>query len=153
MKNLIIVFLSVFISNILISQDREKTLDVYGSTKNGSSFIKEATIEISKDGEDYEELKSNIKGDFDFVLAGSGEFLVKATKDGYHDRFIVFNTQSTSKRDYKTETFDFNLKLYKIDEELPEGALNIPVITYNAKSRNFQLSDWIQSQESFTAIE
>lgn len=75
-------------------------------------------------------------------MVGEGNYVVKAFKVGYHDRYMLFSTH-VGEKGYKSKSYDFELQFYSKDKDAPAKSLEIPVISYDAGKRNFEYSEML----------
>ena len=113
-------------------------LKVEGTSINRNGTLSNVIIEVYKDGEPYTETQADRSGKFELLFHGEGNYVVRASKEGYHDRYILFNTYAGEKG-YKKEKYDFSLELFKLKDKGVTTAKvqEIPLIEFNPDKRNF----------------
>ena len=127
---------------LCFAQKKEGTLEVYGTAKYKKNSLDGVIVEVFKDGVPYTETETNYDGTFDLTLVGEGNYVVKAFKVGYHDRYMLFSTH-VGEKGYKSKSYDFELQFYSKDKDAPAKSLEIPVISYDAGKRNFEYSEML----------
>ncbi len=142
MKKLIGLLGMMVLMTVCFAQKRPGTLDVMGTAKFKKSSLDGVVIEVFKDGVPYTETESNYDGSFEFTLVGEGNYIVKAFKEGYHDRYMLFSTH-VGEKGYKSKSYDFDLLFYSNEKDAPAKSLEIPVISYDDDKRNFEYSEML----------
>jgi len=118
------------------------TLEVLGTAKFKKSGIEEVVVEVFKDGEPYTETQTAFDGTFELSLVGEGNYVVKAFKEGFHDRYMLFSTH-VGEKGYRSKSYEFDLQLYKAEIEAPSSSFQIPVIAFDPEKRHFEYSEML----------
>jgi hypothetical protein len=113
-------------------------LKIEGTSTHKNGTLSNVIVEVYKDGEPYTETQADRFGKFELLFHGEGNYVVRASKDGYHDRYILFSTYAGEKG-YKKEKYDFSLELFKLKDKGVTTAKvqEIPLIEFNPDKKNF----------------
>ena len=131
----LITTLAIALFAVTSSLSAQNTLKVDGQAFYKNSELKDVIIEIYKNGEKYSETTSTGNGEFEIYLVGEGNYVLKAMREGYHERFILISTYTD--KDFKSKKYHFELSMYKDKEEVPAEVQEIPLIQYRADKKDF----------------
>ncbi len=143
MKTSVLTLVLSLITISILAQE-EGVLVVEGNSVYRNSKLSNVIIEVYKDGEPYTETQADRMGKFELLFHGEGNYIVKASKEGYHDRYILFNTY-VEEKGYKKKKYDFSIELFKLKDRGVTAAQvqEVPLIEFNPNKRSFSYADML----------
>lgn len=138
MKFILTLVLSIAAFSTSVFAQNSNTLKVNGQAFYNDTELKDVIIEIYKDGEKYSESTTSTDGEFEFYLVGEGNYVFKAMREGYFERFVVISTYTGDEKGFKSKKYHFDLSMYKDkNEAVPSEVQEIPMIQYRANKKDF----------------
>ncbi|HBH05433.1 MAG TPA: hypothetical protein DDX92_02375 [Flavobacteriales bacterium] len=113
------------------------TLKIDGVVEYRGNPLSKAKVTITKDGVVINEIKTEDRGKFRMELDRNANFTIKASRDGYLDRFLLFSTYLPESVSGK-EVFKFAIDMFKEDKSgIPESAYEVPLVKFDENAKEF----------------
>lgn len=133
-----LIFALIFLTvPFIVRAQNDVTLKIDGMVEYKGNPLSKAKITITKDGVVVNEVKTEDRGKFRMELERNANFTIKASREGYLDRFLLFSTYIPESISGK-EVFKFAIDMFKEDKSgIPESAYEVPLVKFDENKKEF----------------